>query len=214
MFGMDQYSNIYVKQVDFFSNLSNLALMMSTDGVPLFKSSSISLWPVYLVILNLPREIRINSENILLCGLWVGSIKPIMNDLLNPIAKTLKELSITISLGSTERRILAKLVLGVFDLPAKASVLCCKQYNGEYGCSVCYKGYLTMLECICQMEHIWKDHMVEDGLEAEATNSCIRGVKGLSPLTSLFNIVDCVPVDYMHAVLEGVTKKLLKGRVP
>ena len=25
----------------------------------------------------------------------------------------------------------------MFDLPAKAAVLCCKQYNGEYGCHVC-----------------------------------------------------------------------------
>ena len=27
--------------------------------------------------------------------------------------------------------------MGVFDLPAKAAVLCAKQYNGEHGCAVC-----------------------------------------------------------------------------
>ena len=31
----------------------------------------------------------------------------------------------------------AKLVLDILDLPAKASVLCSKQFNGEFGCSVC-----------------------------------------------------------------------------
>jgi len=30
----------------------------------------------------------------------------------------------------------AEFVLGIDDLPAKASVLCAKQYNGELGCSV------------------------------------------------------------------------------
>jgi hypothetical protein len=38
-----------------------------------------------------------------------------------------------------------------------------------------------------------------------------RGVKGYSPLHILpdFDVVKCVPVDYMHCVLEGVLKKLL-----
>ncbi len=71
----------------FFSNPNNLALSLSTDGVPLFKSSKISLWPVFLVILNLPREIRMNAENIILCGLWVGPCKPLMSVLLQPILK-------------------------------------------------------------------------------------------------------------------------------
>ena len=31
----------------------------------------------------------------------------------------------------------AKLVVGIFDLPAKAMVLSCKQFNVEYGCTVC-----------------------------------------------------------------------------
>jgi len=35
------------------------------------------------------------------------------------------------------KTIRAKFVFGTFDLPAKASILCAKQYNGEFGCSVC-----------------------------------------------------------------------------
>lgn len=203
----------------FFSNQNNLALMLSTDGVPLFKSSSISMWPVYLVVLNLPREIRMNSENLLLCGLWVGPIKPEMNVLLGPIANMLKELSthgITINIESVPTRIFAKLVLGVFDLPAKASVLNCKQYNGEYGCSVCYhpgKRLPNNTRIYLPGEKYSErnnDEMTEHGLLAEETKSCIFGVKGLSPLSGLFDLVKCVPVDYMHAVLEGVVRRLLK----
>ncbi len=62
----------------YLSNRHNLALSLSTDGVPLFKSSSVSIWPVYLVILNLAAGIRMNAENVILCGLWVGPSKPIM----------------------------------------------------------------------------------------------------------------------------------------
>ena len=38
----------------YFSTKSALALSLNTDGVPLYKSSSWSLWPVFLTILNLP----------------------------------------------------------------------------------------------------------------------------------------------------------------
>ena len=48
----------------FFSSPVNLALSLCTDGVNIFKSSPVGLWPVYLVILNLPARIRMKAENI------------------------------------------------------------------------------------------------------------------------------------------------------
>ena len=63
----------------FFSNPNNLAFSLSTDGLPLFQSLKISLWPVFLVILNLPCEIKMNAKNIILSGLWVGPCKPLMS---------------------------------------------------------------------------------------------------------------------------------------
>ena len=58
-----------------------LGLSLSTDGVPVFKSSASSLWPVYLTIANLPPNIRTNNENTLLCGIWFGPKKPPINPL-------------------------------------------------------------------------------------------------------------------------------------
>lgn len=77
----------------YFSNPHNMALSLSTDGVPLYKSSRVSMWPVFLVVLNLPPHIRMNASNVILCGVWVGPSKPIMNLLLDPIARYLEELS-------------------------------------------------------------------------------------------------------------------------
>ena len=124
----------------FFSNRNNLALSLSTDGVPLYKSSKLSLWPIYLVVLNLPAHIRMNAENMLLCGVWLGSTKPIVNLLLKPITKFLQRLStlgVVIKTSKGIATVQAKLVMGIFDLPAKAAVLCAKQFNGKFGCSVC-----------------------------------------------------------------------------
>ena len=120
----------------FFSSKSALALSLNTDGVPLFKSSSWSLWPVFLTILNLPANIRMKAENVLLAGLWYGPTKPPMKQLLEPVLENLQHLSapgVVVRTPSGLRTIYARLVMGVFDLPAKAAVLCAKQFNGEHG---------------------------------------------------------------------------------
>jgi len=114
-------------------------LLVSTDGVPLFKSSTVSLWPVSFAILNLPPTIRINSENIILSGFWVGN-KPVMKLLFAPILDNLSHLTssgLEIRISSVVYNIFVKLAMGVFDLPTKAAVLNAKQFNGKHGCSVC-----------------------------------------------------------------------------
>ena len=45
---------------------------------------------------------------------------------------------------------------------------------------------------------------------AEVKEEAVIGIKGFSPLSKAINLVDDVPVDYMHAVLEGVTRRFLK----
>ena len=86
----DIWSGAYLRQLSgegrYFSNCDNLAI--STDGVPLFKSSNISLWPVYFTILNLPPAIHMNAESVLMAGLWYGK-KPPMKHLLSPIMESL-----------------------------------------------------------------------------------------------------------------------------
>ena len=38
----------------FLSEFNNLSLLFNTDGVPVFKSSGFSVWPLHLVINELP----------------------------------------------------------------------------------------------------------------------------------------------------------------
>ena len=122
----------------YFSLKGNLALSLFTDGIPVFKSSLVSMWPVYLVIQNLPLTIRGNAENVILCALWVGPSKPPMSLLLTPVVESIQDLDVS---GLT---IKTKLVFAVFDLPAKAAVLCAKQYNVQ--------GYICHAQCI-RKEH-------------------------------------------------------------
>lgn len=190
--------------------------MLSTDGVPLFKSSSADLWPVFLVILNLPRNIRMNAQNIVLAGLWYGSKKPPMHLLLKPIIEKLDRLhTLGVAIETPHGLITyrAKVELAIFDLPAKAAVLCAKQFNGKYGCSVClHPGeYSGRCQVYPPTEYPERTHrsVIAAARLAEATKKAVVGIKGVSPMSTTLDLVDSIPVDYMHAVLDGVTRNLL-----
>lgn len=48
----------------FLSRKSNISLMFNTDGVPVFRSSNFSFWPLYLLINELPYRMR----QVVMCG--------------------------------------------------------------------------------------------------------------------------------------------------
>ena len=96
----------------------------------------------------------------LFAGLWHGSIKPDMSLFLKPLAKSLQKLATEgihildcvkfsytllymciginiVSYQSTQINCKAILLCCTCDLPAKAAVLNCIQFNGFYGCPRC-----------------------------------------------------------------------------
>ena len=73
-----------------------------------------------------------------LAGVWFGPAKPPPHIVLRPILDEIRHLhtvGIDVSTPNGHRKVHAKLLLTVCDLPAKAMVLNQKQYNGFYGCS-------------------------------------------------------------------------------
>ena len=55
---------------------SYISAIFNSDGAPVFKSSSYSIWPIQLVINELPFHIR--TSNPIVAGLWFGRDKPNM----------------------------------------------------------------------------------------------------------------------------------------
>ena len=64
-----------------------LSLMFNTDGVPLYSSSGISIWPVYLVLNELPPMMRFSKKNMVLWGVWQGKGKPKFQTYFKPFVK-------------------------------------------------------------------------------------------------------------------------------
>lgn len=99
-----------------------------------------TLWPVLVTTTSLPPNIRMDAENVMVAALWLGPCKPPMDILLPPTLSKIEELEsrgIEIMTPEGTKLLKAKLLIGVFDFPAKVSALNVVQYNGYYGCPYC-----------------------------------------------------------------------------
>ena len=128
------------------SNPNNILLLWNTDGVPLFKSSKISIWPIFLVINELEPKLRFKSVNIIFAGMWYSTKKPdpsIFLELLYRELKILeKDANVIVPLdgiGLVPKVIKVILIAGTFNLPARCLVSDTTQFNGRHGCIKCYQ---------------------------------------------------------------------------
>lgn len=210
----------------FLNQKNHITLSLFTDGIPLFKSSGTSLWPVYLLINELPRKKRFLRKNMILWGVWQGAGKPNMTMFLTPLVQDLNKLysqGMKLIIDNQEILCKAKLVVVTMDLQARASVLHMTQHNGEFPCNFCMESgeVVTSLsgkghnrafgykEIGSQTRT--DENIRQDSKQAQQQKVRIHGFTGESVLLYLhdFSLVTNVTIDYMHGILLGVTKKLL-----
>lgn len=206
----------------------NISFTLNTDGVPLFKSSKFSIWPVYLMINELPFKQRKQSENMIFCGLWFGDAKPFMGTFFRPIHSRLKKLEeegITVTVDNENVNCKAFLICITADLPAKSTLMNMIQFNGAFSCSKCYEKGETFKTSGGGSVHIYPFNRempfgherttrtsLHDAMEAVNSKKTVNGIKGPSFLMTLeyFDFIKGASIDYMHGVLLGVTKLLIK----
>lgn len=80
------------KPGNFLSSENNISLLFNTDGVPLYNSSKVGLWPVYLVINELPPVVRFSRQNMILWGVWQSKSKPAFQTYFQPFVQEMMKL--------------------------------------------------------------------------------------------------------------------------
>lgn len=224
----DIYDGRLYKEDPFFRKNSNISFMWYSDGVKIFQSSTVSIWPLCLVVNELPYKQRTQPTNILLVGLWFGKGKPNPNLFLKPLKKTMESFQknghkFRLFDGS-EVIVRGKVICGTCDLPAKAKFLQFHQYNGAFGCSRCLDpggrvpvGRTTVQsypfrENINNRNHDQTQNFAQEALEARKRNpkAHVQGVKGPTLLSQIVpDIIRCTAIDIMHGVFSGVCKMLV-----
>jgi hypothetical protein len=179
--------------------LSEIKLALNIDGIPIFKSSKNSLWPILCAVQNLSPVV------VFPVALTFGGTKPTSLDFLVDTIRDLHPLLVN-GLKDGDKTYPVTLQCVVLDAPAKAMVKAVKLYSGYYGCDRCnqkgeWNGRLT--------------YQSTDGLELR-TDLSFRNQSNhqhhhaISPFCELpIDMIKTFPIDYMHMACLGVMKRKL-----
>ncbi|XP_051155482.1 uncharacterized protein LOC127291262 [Leptopilina boulardi] len=198
-----------------------VSVTFNTDGAPLFESSAYSIWPIYIMLNELPFSVR--TSELIVVGLWFGRSKPNMNIFLKPFVEDMNKLSTEgLKCNINTEGYLTKIfcLICCVDSIARAPLQGLMQFNGYYGCNWClhpgkwvakeskpnsgsHKYPLFDTTAANRNEKDSKKHMIEGSEE----KPCF-GFKNVSRLINLnsFNIIDGFVPDYMH-IISGIGKQ-------
>lgn len=122
------------------SDVNILSLCLNIDGANRYKSNTVSLWPIQLSQNFLPPEIRFQTDNIIVAGLYYGKGKLNCRDYLLPLVEELHHLKkneIQLNIEDDNYTFKPVITSCAVDLPAKSMLNEIKQYGGYYSCPYC-----------------------------------------------------------------------------
>lgn len=209
---------------EFLTNADyNITAILNTDGVNLYSSSKVELWPIFMAINELNPKARFSRNNVLLVAIWQGKGKPPFKQYVESLAPHLNSLyrdGVDITINDDNINVKLKVVCGVFDLPAKAGILNMTYFNGQEACITCEEPGLTVKQGKGTARSypdrngqytLRKHEEVLNCMQLATDKKRIKGLKGVSGLASIesFDLVDGIVPDYMHGVLLGITSTLM-----
>lgn len=60
----------------FLESVENISVIFNSDGIPLYASSKVKLWPIFMAINEEPLSQRFARDNMILAGIWQGKSSP------------------------------------------------------------------------------------------------------------------------------------------
>ena len=138
--GMD-YKN-FLHPGGFLSQLHNISFTINTDGVNKYSSSRAGhLWPVYIMINELPKEHRFKRKFLIPAYIYCDKQDPNMLTFLNPLIEKLNSLNDRgIHVPDSAHgniNVRCMLFVATTDLPARADLMNMKRFTGKCACHLC-----------------------------------------------------------------------------
>ena len=200
MSGMDYIYFGFTNLVEYIKSLSEneFSLLFNIDGLPLFKSTGDTVWPILCMVRSL------HKQKIFVIALACGTSKPADLQFMQDFTDDLKLL-----VNNPVDCKSIKIDAFICDAPAKAMVKGTMQYSAKKGCDKCetkgvyYKSRMTFPSAV--LNNLRTD-------ESFRMKSDKSYHKNETPLTSLpIDMISQFPIDYMHSVCLGVMKKLISA---
>uniref|UniRef100_A0ABD2WYF1 Transposase domain-containing protein n=1 Tax=Trichogramma kaykai TaxID=54128 RepID=A0ABD2WYF1_9HYME len=208
----------FVSKLPSESQSRYVSLTFNSDGAAPFKSSPLSVWPIFTMINEIPLQNRTN--NLITCALWFNKSKPDMKVFLKFFVEMINKLSeegIDCTIKGNLINIKVYCILCCVDTVARSPMQGLVQFNGKYGCNWC----LHPTEYSGASRYPYDENAPPPPLRtAEQTiqymgrvhsqKNPIFGVKKVSPLINIehFDIIRGFVPDYMHCILCGAEKQI------
>lgn len=181
---------------------TEFCLAINIDGLPLTKSTSSSFWP----ILGTVKSIENLKNQVFIIALYYGNKKPKASEFLKKFVEECIELSNGIMIQSILCKF--KISMLICDIPAKSHILSVKSHSGYFSCTKCCQegDMVNNVLCFIETENYEKrtDNSFRNSLQIEHHTG-----ETLWLQIPNFNMTDNIPLDYMHVLLLGATKRLL-----
>lgn len=196
-----------------------ISFTLNADGTPLFSSSNTSIWPIQLLVNEVP--IMQRGDKLVLAALWFGKKKPDMSIFLDVFVEKMEGLAqngFVLDHEGQPKLFKAYCICCAVDSVARAPMQGVMQFNAYYGCNWCLqKGERIAGTTRYPVEkneppERSEQEIMEDAETALQQDHSERGVKTVSPLLNLphFDIVWGFVPDYMHSILLGVARQFLE----
>ena len=188
-------------------NTIQITLTLCSDGVAI-RNNGKSVWPVLLSINEFSPLLRSSYKTKIIGALWEGE-KPKPHLLYPDLLNALRELEFfNLTINETSYAFKINLYGILFDSPALALSLNVKQFNGYFGCPICLNPGLRPKEFrkMIYPTETYSRKDTEMYNEANAKQGFFRRAVFCDSLS----LPDSIMIDYMHVVLEGIFKDMIK----
>lgn len=178
-----------------------LGLQINIDGLPLFKSSTVQLWPILGLLVTVPMK-----EPVVI-GAYCGPKKPSSaTEFLSDFVNELQELEAGFCIGDKNLKI--RLHMVICDAPARSFVKKTKAHNAYHGCDKClHPGQYQNR----RMTFPGSEHPQRTDISFNMKVDELHHHEGPHPFKNVkVGMVSQFPLDYMHLVCLGIVRKLLQ----
>ena len=136
----------------FLSQKNHYGLFLNVDWYQPYKDRKYAVGVIYLVILNLPREVRYKRENVILAGLIPGPKEPplTVNSYITSLVSELLRLwdGINVTIEDNQLKLIQCALVSVgCDLPAGRKLCGFLSHSANLGCSRCYAEFSRGFGC-------------------------------------------------------------------
>ena len=196
-----------------------------TDGVTLFKSSKVAIWPVYLIVIEIPPSSRFIKKYDIV-GIVPMTRKTKNKTFFFQFVKEMRALynsGLKIETPTGQQNVYVIVSAITMDLQARPSVFNMTQHNGMNSCIFCEKpGYVVK----CGKGHTrsfpYRENKPNMRTSETIAQNVLKAVEKSKPICGFLamgrSIIKHLPfvtlnenctIDYMHGILLGITKKLV-----